>query len=130
MKRFIFAVLAGIVTGMLVVTLGDMANHAMFPMPPGVDYRNEPAFKLWLQVAPTGMFAMLAATWLVAAYAAGLVAGHFGGARPFRCALIAGAVMMAATVASLFALPHPAWLALPPLLQLPMAWLGARTVRK
>jgi hypothetical protein len=85
--------------------------------------------QLWLQIAPMGMFFMLAATWLLAAFASGAVAARIARAGAVRCALIAGAVMMAATVASLFALPHPAWLALPPLLQLPMAWLGARAVR-
>ncbi|HEY5801286.1 MAG TPA: hypothetical protein VIT92_13765, partial [Burkholderiaceae bacterium] len=74
MLRSILAVLAAVVAGFVLIILGDTLNHAIYPTPAGLDISNESAFHSFLASAPAGMFALLFASWMVAAFGTGFIA--------------------------------------------------------
>ena len=72
--------------------------------------RDSPArVRAAIAALPTGAFAMLLVAWSLGALAGASVAAVMARGRPRRAALIVGAVLLAATIANLVMIPHPAW---------------------
>lgn len=78
------------------------------------------------------MFAAVLVAWVLGAGTAALVATAWGGGRSRVPGLVAAGVLLAGSVATMFAIPHPGWMVAGALVLMPAAaWLGAgsRVVR-
>jgi hypothetical protein len=76
----------------------------------------------------TPMFALVLAAWVLGAATAALVATAWGGGRSLVPGLSAAGMLLAGSVATMFAFPHPFWMVAGALVLMPTAaWLGARS---
>lgn len=75
-----------------------------------------------------GMFASVLVAWVLGAGTAALVATAWCGGRSRVPGFVAAGVLLAGSVATMAAFPHPVWMMLgAPLLMPAAAWLGARS---
>ena len=106
MRQFLVPI-AGVFAGGLVVAVVEALGHAIYPPPP-FDGRDPASVRAMVSALPTGAFLSLVAAWTLGAFAGAAVALRLGSGRP-RDAAIVGGVLLAATLANLAVLPHPAW---------------------
>lgn len=113
----VVAGIVGVFAGALSIALVEGGAHALLG---AADPRNPAA------ITPA-MFAAVLLAWVVGAFVAATVATYWTrGHRPLPGTL-AGLVLFAATVATLFAFPHPGWVVAGAVLLMPAAaWFGAR----
>lgn len=76
----------------------------------------------------TPMFASVLVAWVLGAGIAALVATAWSGGRSGVPGLCAAGVLLAGSVATMFAIPHPGWMVVGALVLMPAAaWWGARS---
>ena len=128
MVRNILALLAGLLVMGLTVAAVQVAGHALFPPPSGIDPGDHEQMVAYIARMP-----VLALAWVLLAYAAGAVAGGFTAAklsraRPSRLPWAIGTVLLALVVMNFVLIPyHPLWMmALGILVPFPFALIGGR----
>ncbi len=106
--RSIAAVLAGVVTAVLVVALVEIVGHLMYPPPPGLDVTNPADQARLMESIPQAALLMVVLAWFLGSLAGASVA-----------ILLARRVLPAWTVGLIVALlglwstqmfPHPPWM--------------------
>lgn len=110
MKKNLLAIFAGIVTGFVVVAIGDAINHQAFPPPEGIDFNDKAALEKLMLTMPTWVLGCMLLSWLVAAFAGGFVAGKINKEGWKKSCLITGIVLLAGAVANMILIPHPVWM--------------------
>ena len=114
----VLASLVGVLAGALAIALTEWLAHQ------GLGAAN-PAQPSTIS-AP--MFAAVLVAWVLGAGTAALVATAWGGGRSLWPGLAAAGVLLAGSVATMFAFPHPGWMIVGALVLMPAAaWLGARS---
>lgn len=130
MKKLILGIFAGVSASVVVVTIGDVITHAIFPPPTGVDFTNPETLKKLVDTIPTESFVCMQLFWLLSSFIGGLVAGKIAGINWRKAALFTGAIAMLAAVSNLMMLPHPQWMLVVTLLgYLPAAFMGGNLVK-
>lgn len=122
--RTFLGLLAGVVVGMAVVMAVEFLGVTLFSPPGGLDVTDEAALRAAMDTMPTSALAFVVLAWTL-----GAVAGTFTAARITRSllALVAGGLVLAATLFNLASFPHPAWMWVLGLLGVAGgAWLGFR----
>ena len=128
--RSVIAGVVGVVVALAVVTIGEAIGHIVYPLPPGMDFSNPAAVRDLVARMPLGAFLFVLGSWIAATIAGGAVAGAIARPRAMTLALVVGGVILAATIANLALIPHPAWFAVVALAGIPLAaWLTGRTLR-
>lgn len=128
--RDVLGVLAGAVTGIVLVSVSDLVGEMLFPLPPGVDPRDPAALSAAMEEMPLGAILLLLAGWSVATFAGAWTAARIGSS-PVRNALLAGGVLLAGAVLTALAVPPPVWFwAAWLVLFAPCAYLGGWVVSR
>lgn len=109
MGRKILGVLAGIITGFVIVYLVEMVGHAVYSPPPDMDMTNMEAMKEFVKTLPIGALLFVLAAWTIAAFGGGIVAIIIAKDKPAVLAAIVGGVILLASAINLFMIPHPVW---------------------
>ena len=109
MLRKISAVLLGVLLAFATVMLIEWISHQIYPLPPGLDFKDPEQVRLFTSNLPLGALLLVLLGWLLGTITGGLTASHVARERPLVFASIIGAVMMAATIANLAMIPHPTW---------------------
>jgi hypothetical protein len=117
MGRSIGAVVLGLVAGVVVVAAGDAVGVALHPLPEGIDPNDRAALAAAIAKLPAGALLPVFLGWAAAAFVGPFVAAKVAGRRAMMHAMTVGAILLAATVANLIAIPHPTWM-----------WVGALAV--
>lgn len=112
MGRNIAAGVAGIVIAMVLVWLVEMAGHAVYPPPEGLDFADADAMRAYIETVPLGALLFVAAAWFVGTVCGTCAACAIGTARPLIFAGVVGGLMLAATITNLVMIPHPLWFAI------------------
>lgn len=122
--RFVLAILAGIVSGGIVVALVEAMGHFFFPPP---DTLTPETFCAYAETAPLMAFVFPLIAWAVGAVTAGIVAKLIYRVNN-KAAFIAGAVQLIFVLINFFVIPcHPYWMMIiGVLIPVPMAMLGSR----
>ena len=121
------AVIAGVLTGILLVFIGDGASHSLFPPPAGINFHKREEFIKYISAIPAQAFILMLAFWLLAAFFGGFVSSKINNANWRRSSIITGIILLAATVLNLFMIPHPLWMVISAVaLTIPAAWLGGK----
>lgn len=116
---------AGLVTAVVVILLLEMIGHAIYPMPAGMHDATPEQLGPIMKSMPQGALVLVVLGWAVGVFAGALVAGLLS--RALRPPLVVGIVILAATVAMFFYVPHPAWvMAAGVALPLPLAYAAAK----
>lgn len=126
MLRLIFGVIAGLLVGILTVTVVEATGHAIFPPPPGVNLTDPGQMRTVMFKLPVGALAGVLLGWglgvMAGACSANLIAGRRAVAgRIVSLCLIGLAAWTMATI------PHPTWFVVSAVtLSLAAAWLADR----
>lgn len=108
----------GVLAGALAIALIEWLGHQWL----GESDVSRPA------TVSTPMFVLVLAAWVLGAGTAALVATAWSGGRSLVPGLVAAGVLLAGSVATMFAMPHPGWMIVGALMLMPAAaWLGARS---
>lgn len=109
MLRNFGAIIAGIAVSVGIIMCVQMAGHALWPPPDGLDYNDTDVIRTYTSQLP-----FLALLFPIVSYFLGTLAGIYaacriGTARPLILVGIIGIVLLASTVANLIQIPHPVW---------------------
>ena len=131
MLRTLLAVVAGVITAMLLMFALEAAGLMLFPPPAGLQINNEADLALLLEMSSTGKKAWVVFGWAMASLTGGWVAARISRLHPRGAALAVATLIVIGVVMNAMAIPHPLWMnALGLLLPVPMALLGARLARR
>jgi hypothetical protein len=125
--RNILALLAGVFSGVILISLLEQFNVRLYPPPSGFDPRNAESVKAYAATLPPPAFLIVLGSYLVGFTAAVFLATRLSGSVHHRQGVLAAAFFGAASVMNLLALPHPVWFWVANLVVLvAAAWLGLR----
>jgi hypothetical protein len=125
--RSFAAVMAGMVVAVTIVSVFDLVAGRFHPLPAGIDVRDMAQMRAHAEAAPPSAMLIVLAGWIVAPFVGGLVASRIAARSRHQYAWVIAGVLLAATLANLFAIPHPAWMVAGALIGVPSAgWLAAR----
>ncbi len=129
--RLSLALIAGVLAAFVTIALIETVGHTVFPAPADLDYGNPAALKAYVDALPLAAKLFVLAAWLFGTADGVLVACLINRSRFLLCAGIIGSLVLLATSANLFMIPHPAWLAVAGLIGIPItALLTARLSRR
>ena len=131
MLRTLLAVIAGVVTALLLMFALEAAGLMLFPPPGGLQINNEADLALLVEMSSTGKKTWVVFGWALASLVGGWVAARTSRLHPRGAALAVATLVVIGVVMNAMAIPHPLWMnALGLLLPVPMALLGARLARR
>lgn len=120
MLRNILSVLSGVLFGAFLVFVIELAGHAAFPPPTGVNLKDPQQLRAALAQIPIGAKLFVVGGWFAGAFAGCLLTGLLS--RRWAPAIwIVAATMLFFTASTLVALPHPAWMMLAGFASAPLA---------
>ncbi|MEM9365804.1 MAG: hypothetical protein AAGD07_07390 [Planctomycetota bacterium] len=108
--RNLGAVAAGVVAGVVGVSLVQSLSNALYAPPESVDINEPEQLAQWIRGLPTAAFLIVLASWGVGCFLAGGVARWLATDRILWPGLVAVAFPFLATMATLSMLPHPIWM--------------------
>jgi hypothetical protein len=127
--RGVLAVPAGFIAVFVVILAGEMAGHALFPAPAGLDESSPGAIKAAIDSGQisTAMLGSVVLAWAAGAFAGSWVAARVAPGAKLAFGMGIGVLVLAAALAHLLMIPHPLWVwVLGAGGILPVAYLGAR----
>lgn len=131
MLRTLLAVVAGVVTALLLILALETAGLMIFPPPAGQQLNNEADLALLVEMSSTGKKIWVVFGWALASLIGGWVAARISRRHPRGAALAVATLIVIGVVMNAVAIPHPLWMnLLGVLLPVPMALLGARLARR
>lgn len=126
MLRTILGAVVGVIAGMITVSAVQALGHAIFPVPGTFDLQDRAQMGALVATMPLGALGMVVLAWILGAYVGSFV-GLIAGGRARAAGVVPAAVMFLATLANLFMIPHPVWMAVVGLLGIvAAAWLADR----
>ena len=126
MKK-VLAIIAGVVSGFLIVFVGDAVIHALHPMPLGLNYMDKTVMMNYVENIPKYLLVMMVCFWALSAFIGGLVATLIEKVQWKSACMSTGGILLAAAMLNLImtAPSHPLWMWVAALvLYLPSALLG------
>ncbi|HXE57829.1 MAG TPA: hypothetical protein VNK43_07505 [Gemmatimonadales bacterium] len=125
--RRMLAVVAGLVVAVAVVLLGDFVASRLWTPPSGTDLAGADGLRAAMASIPRRALVAVLLGWVAAAAAGAFVATRVSPARGRVHGHIVTVLLLAATIANLLAIPHPAWVWVGAVVLIPVAgWLAAR----
>jgi hypothetical protein len=106
--RSVSGVVAGVLSGVVIVMITDMIARALFPLPAGTDLTDRGAVLSAISGMPVAAFIVLITGWVAAAFVATLVAIKVSRGGVVH-GYVAGMLLFASTMLNLFLVPHPTW---------------------
>jgi hypothetical protein len=123
--RMVLGIVAGIVVAFACVFVVEVIGHGLYPPPAGLDMSNPADQARLMEAMPAAAKALVLAAWFLGTLAGAWTANRIAGRRVAGWVVALAAI--AAGVATMLMIPHPAWMwaggtALPLL----GAWLAER----
>ncbi|HAE14452.1 MAG: hypothetical protein H6548_05015 [Chitinophagales bacterium] len=124
--RRLLAVLAGVITGGIVIFLMETIGHTVIPPPDHVDLSDIDSMNAYMQEAPVAVLLFVVLGWLL-----GCLMGGWVAARIFKESLLAsficGTVLLVFSIINMTSFYHPVWVWIAALAgMVPAAWYGGR----
>lgn len=106
--RTIFAISAGVATGLILISLGQ----ALSPYQPsgGIDYNNPVAYSEWIKSLPDAAFGILLVTYLIACLTGGFVTVWLSPPVSFPPSFATGFILLFYNIVTVLAFPNPPWM--------------------
>ena len=109
MLRDTAATIAGLAVAIGIIMAVQMAGHAIWPTPEGLDLNDAEVVRTYVSQLPFLALLFPILSYFLGALAGPLVASKIGTARPIAFAGIIGLVLLAFTIANLIQISHPPW---------------------
>lgn len=130
MFKNLFATLAGLFTGILIIAGVEMLGHTLYPPPQHLSEKDSAAWEAYMQTAPLGAILFILLAWALGSFCAGIVSSLIkrDSSKP---ALLCGTLLLFSGIFNLVSFSHPIWF-WPAIafIFIPMAWLGFWIVNK
>jgi hypothetical protein len=107
--RALFGIVAGIVTGVVLVFAVEMASSLIYPVPSGVNTADPAAMAAHVATLPVAAKLMVLFAWGLGSFAAGAVAAR-AARRGEWPGWVAGAIPLLAGIVTMMQAPHPVWM--------------------
>ncbi|MBI1306291.1 MAG: hypothetical protein GC181_06725 [Bacteroidetes bacterium] len=125
MKKRILSVLAGVATGVFLISISEMVNHHFYPPPAGFNPNDKEAIAAFMKTLPESAFIGLLIGWLISVFGAGAISALVAKTVWKKTVLITGSILLLAAIANMVMIPHPFWLKVAVLVTyLPVCYLG------
>jgi hypothetical protein len=121
MGRSILAVLLGLILTNLTIFGIEFVGHAVYTPEAGLDSHDPAALHDAMAEMPTGVFMFILSGWVVGTAAGAWLAAYVSGRARILHGLAVGGMVMAAAIALMVHIPHPAWLWVVSLTSIPTA---------
>lgn len=108
MVRLILGIVAGVVLAVVLVGSFEMAGHALFPPPAGIDLKDPAQLAAVMDQIPLAAKLWVVGAWTLATAIAGLVAAVT--AKRAWAAWVIATVVAALAVITILMIPHPMWM--------------------
>jgi hypothetical protein len=130
MVRSILGVILGLVVATAVFLVFETVGMMLYPLPPGVNLTDQEALRAAIATLPGGALLVVLLGYIVGTFCGAAVAVLVARRAPVVHALVVCGVVMAAGVANLASLPHPAWFWVAALAAYPLAAVAAALVAR
>ena len=121
----LYSLIAGIITGVVLVALLELLLSVIYPIPKGLDMNNADTKEILMLMMPLGAMILLLVNYAVASFAGGLVSALIS--KKVWQSLVIGSLLTVGNIFNLMELPHPLCLAITSMLMfLPFAFLGGK----
>jgi drug/metabolite transporter (DMT)-like permease len=123
--RRVLAVIVGCMVAILVLFVGEMLSHVIYPPPSNIDLNNAEELKKLMESAPPMSLVLVLLSAFLGAFIGGIIATVLMKTSDKITALLVGAVLTILGILNLLVVPHPIWFIIPALLVYFIgAWLG------
>ena len=106
--RIALGIVAGIVITAACVFVVESVGHAIYPPPPGLDTANPRDMERLIGMLPSGALLFVITAWFIGALAGAITANMI--ARTAVAGWAVALLVIAAGVATMLRIPHPAWM--------------------
>jgi len=128
--KYVLPVVAGAMSGIIIMTLGEGGIHHIYPLPVGIDIHDTHALSVAIGQMPPGAFILLLLSYAAGSFAAGAIATLVSGCTVAIPAFVVGCALTLAALFNLITIQHPLWFCILNLLcYVPFAHLGYLAVR-
>lgn len=114
--RSIIAIIAGLIVGMVVISVIEAGSHAVYPQPADFgkmmmdpDVSRQKKYEV-IQSLPVGALASVLFGWMCGAFVGGGVAGAIASCCRALHASVIGVVILLASIMMMVMIPHPDWM--------------------
>jgi hypothetical protein len=129
--KYVLPVVVGAMSGMILITLGEIGLHMMYPMPAGTDLYDADSVAKYIAKLPTSAFMLELLVYAISSFFAGLISSLLSKRESTRPPLVVGIVLTLAGLYNVINLPQPLWFSVANLIvYLPFTYLGYLAVRK
>jgi hypothetical protein len=123
------AIFAGIATGFLIVTFGDLISHQFIIVPKDLNQNDKKAFADFIAHIPIKYLIAIVGYWLLSSFFGAMVASLINKNGWRNSSLIVGVILMMGAVANMLMIPHPTWMLVVTVIgYLPIAFLGGNII--
>ena len=119
MKK-LWAVLAGIAVAVIIVIIGDIISHKIYPLPAGLDFTDVDQIAAYMQVVPAGALICVIIGQVLALFIGGMVVIKM--AKESKPLHIFSLVFILLSVMNLLMIPHPNWFAISSIIALGLVY--------
>jgi hypothetical protein len=127
MFKRIFSVFVGLVTGIIIVMIGDASIHILFPNPEGINLNHKEAIESFMKSVPTSILIIMLSFWILSSFLGGYVAGKINKTEWKISAIITGSALMIVAILNMLTIPHPMWMVLlSVILYIPASYIGGK----
>ncbi|MCP1301863.1 hypothetical protein NK356_22055 [Chryseobacterium sp. S0630] len=109
MLRRILAVLVGLITGSVCITVVEKIGHALYPPPAQAEAGGMEALKVYVEQAPFMALFFIIIAYALAAIVSGFVASKISNNGKYTAAAICGIIFLLMTIYMMASLPSPIW---------------------
>jgi len=109
MVRKILAVLGGLFSGVIMITIVEKLGHYLFPRPSGINDNEMEALKQYVETAPVMALLFVILGYALGALIAGFVATKIAGDHKKTYAVICGVIFLLQGIYMMYILPTPIW---------------------
>lgn len=123
----ILSVIAGLITGVILIFLLEMLVPMVYPPPPGLDFTkaDRETMEMLMSLMPLSAMIFVLANYAIASLAGGLVSSLIS--KKMGQPLMVGGFLTVANIFNLVEIPHPLWMAVTSMLVfLPFAFVGGK----
>ncbi len=104
------SLLGGAIVAIGLIGLVQIAAHTVYPPPQGLDYNDPAVLKTVMMNAPVGALLLVLLSYAVGTFVGAAIATRLSSPEvPVRQGYLVGALILAASVMNLRAIPHPLW---------------------
>jgi Na+/alanine symporter len=130
MLKKVLAIITGVITGFVVVFIGDAVTGRLYPPTPGLNFTDKASLDAFVAGIPSYVLIIMIVFWLFSSFLGGMVAARINRTEWKSTCLITASILMAAALLNLILIPHPMWMWLAALLgYIPAGYLGGLLIR-